>query len=190
MLRLFATLWTVACQAPGSMGFSKKTYWSGLPFSAPWDIPDPAIKPSSLRSPALVGRFSTTSTTWEAQFEKIHPSIIIHITMSSLCWHFIQESKDPRGSWFFSILILIQSFNLPRIVTEEPQSSGWREQLWSSEWNGESQIQLSVFLKFFMPVFSWLNIKLFRLCQGYLKMLTSLKYLIQNCFQHINAKWE
>ena len=81
MLRLFATLWTVACQAPLSMGFSKKRYWSGLPFPAPGDLPDPGIKSSSLRSPALVGGFFTTSTTWEAQFEKIHASNVQSSTL-------------------------------------------------------------------------------------------------------------
>ena len=42
--------WTVACQAPLSMGFSMQEYWSGLPFPSPGDLPDPGIKPGS---PAL-----------------------------------------------------------------------------------------------------------------------------------------
>ena len=42
--------WTVACQAPLSMGFSRQEYWSGLPFPSPGDLPDPGIKP---RCPAL-----------------------------------------------------------------------------------------------------------------------------------------
>ena len=41
------TLWTVACQAPPSMGFSRQEYWSGLPFPSPGDLPDPAIEPGS-----------------------------------------------------------------------------------------------------------------------------------------------
>ena len=49
-VRLFATPWTVANQAPLSMGFSRQEYWSGLPFPSPGDLPDPGIKP---RSPAL-----------------------------------------------------------------------------------------------------------------------------------------
>ena len=44
-IRLFATPWTVACQAPPSMGFSKQEYWSGLPFPSPRDLPDPGIEP-------------------------------------------------------------------------------------------------------------------------------------------------
>ena len=49
-VRLFATPWTVAHQAPLSMGFSRQEYWSGLPFPSPGDLPDPGIEP---RSPAL-----------------------------------------------------------------------------------------------------------------------------------------
>ena len=48
-VRLFATLWTVACQAPPSMGFSRQEYWSGLPFPPPGDLPDPEIEPRLLR---------------------------------------------------------------------------------------------------------------------------------------------
>ena len=47
---LFATPWTVAYQAPPSMGFSRQEYWSGLPFPSPGDLPNPGIKPGS---PAL-----------------------------------------------------------------------------------------------------------------------------------------
>ena len=49
-VRLFATPWTVAYQAPPSMGFSRQECWSGLPFPSPGDLPNPGIKP---RSPAL-----------------------------------------------------------------------------------------------------------------------------------------
>ena len=47
-VQLFATPWTVAHQAPLSMGFSGQEYWSGLPFPSPEDLPDPAVEPSSL----------------------------------------------------------------------------------------------------------------------------------------------
>ena len=58
---LFATPWTAAYQAPLSMGFSGQEHWSGLPCPPPGDLPNPGIKPESLMSPALAGRF------WEAQ---------------------------------------------------------------------------------------------------------------------------
>ena len=47
-VRLFEIPWTVAHQAPLSMGFSRQEYWSGLPFPAPGDLPDPGIEPMSL----------------------------------------------------------------------------------------------------------------------------------------------
>ena len=47
---LFETPWTVAYQAPLSMGFSRQEYWSGVPFRSPGDLPDPGIE---LGSPAL-----------------------------------------------------------------------------------------------------------------------------------------
>ena len=46
-VRLFATLWSVAYQAPPSLGFSRQEYWSGLPFPSPGDLPNPGIKPGS-----------------------------------------------------------------------------------------------------------------------------------------------
>ena len=55
------TLWTIAHQAAPSVGFSRQEYWSGLPFPFPEDIPDPRIKPMALVSPALSGRFFTTT---------------------------------------------------------------------------------------------------------------------------------
>ena len=42
-VQLFVNPWTVACQAPRSMGFSRQEYWSGLPFPSPSDLPDPGI---------------------------------------------------------------------------------------------------------------------------------------------------
>ena len=60
-VQLFVTPWTVARQAPLSMGFSRQEYWSGLPCSPPQDLPNPGIEPVFLTSPALPGRFFTTN---------------------------------------------------------------------------------------------------------------------------------
>ena len=49
-IQFSVTPWTLACQAPLSMGFSMQEYWGGLPFPSPGDLPNPGIKP---RSPAL-----------------------------------------------------------------------------------------------------------------------------------------
>ena len=54
---LFVTPWTVACQVPLSMGFSRQEYCSGLPFPSPGYLPDPGIESAS---PALAGGFFTT----------------------------------------------------------------------------------------------------------------------------------
>ena len=52
-VQLFATPWTVAHQAPLSVGFPRQEYWKGLPCPPPGDLPNPGIKPASLMSPAL-----------------------------------------------------------------------------------------------------------------------------------------
>ena len=64
-VRLFAALWTVARQAPLSMGFSRQEYWSGFPCSQ-GDLPDPGIKPASLPSATMAGGVFFASATWEA----------------------------------------------------------------------------------------------------------------------------
>ena len=56
-VQIFATLWTIACWAPLSMGFSRQEYLSGLPFPPPGDLPNPGIKP------AFADMFFTTSPT-------------------------------------------------------------------------------------------------------------------------------
>ena len=63
------TLWTGAHQAPLYMGFYRQEYWSGLPSPPPGNFPGPVIKPTTLVSPALAGRFSTASATWEAHID-------------------------------------------------------------------------------------------------------------------------
>ena len=60
MSNTFATLWTVAHQAPLSMGFPRQEYLSGLPFPSPGNLPNPGIEPGSPVSPALAHRFFTT----------------------------------------------------------------------------------------------------------------------------------
>ena len=61
-VRVFETLWTVASQAPLSMGFSRQEYWSGLPCPSPWGLPDAGIKSVSL---TVAESFFTTSATWD-----------------------------------------------------------------------------------------------------------------------------
>ena len=77
---LFATPCTIVCQALLSMEFSGQEYWSGLPCPPLGDLPDPGIEPTSFMSPALAGRFFTTSTTcptfriWKSLAPSYNPS--------------------------------------------------------------------------------------------------------------------
>ena len=64
-LRLFVTPWSVAHQAPLSMGFPRQEYWRRLPFPILGDLSDPGIEPTFLASAALAGGFFTS---WEAHF--------------------------------------------------------------------------------------------------------------------------
>ena len=56
-VQLFATPWTVARQAPLSIGFSRQEYWNGLSCPPPGDLPDTGIKPTSLMSVSCIGRW-------------------------------------------------------------------------------------------------------------------------------------
>ena len=78
-VKLFATPWTVARQAPLSTGFSRQEYWSGLPCPPPGDLSKQGIEPMSLTSPALTDEFFTTSASWEA-----HKSIQYYLTYASV----------------------------------------------------------------------------------------------------------
>ena len=90
-VQLSATLWTVACQAPPSMGFSRQEYWNGLPCPPLWYLPDPGIEPVSLTSPALAGGFFTTSTTWEVHgsndYDRMANIIITIISYKPFSWN-------------------------------------------------------------------------------------------------------
>ena len=62
---LFVTPWTVVCQSPLSLEFSRQKCWNGLPFPSTEGLSNPWTKPASLRSPTLVFRFLTTSAPWD-----------------------------------------------------------------------------------------------------------------------------
>ena len=66
-VQLFATPWTVALQAPPSMGFSRQEYWSGLPFPSPGDLPDPVDR---TQVSCIAGRRFNLWATREAQVLK------------------------------------------------------------------------------------------------------------------------
>ena len=117
-VQLFAALWTVAHQAPLSLGFSRQEYWGGWPCPPLRDLPDPGVEPASLRSPSLAGGFFTTSTTWSpcphtrlgrgshccAHKPSPHPRLPARILTTSFpeppCFP-VHRSLWPRqGPWF------------------------------------------------------------------------------------------
>ena len=75
-VRLFATPWTIAHQAPLSLGFSRQEYWSGLPSPSPGDLPDPGIKPGAslgaqqVKNPPAVWEIWVQTLGWEDSLEK------------------------------------------------------------------------------------------------------------------------
>ena len=67
-VQLFATPWTIYCQAALSMVFSRQEYWSGLLFPTPQDLSNQGIEPTSPAAPVLVGRFFTTELPGKLKF--------------------------------------------------------------------------------------------------------------------------
>ena len=105
---LFATPWTIACQAPLSRGFSRQEYQSGYSFPALEDLYYPGTEPESLISPALAGM--TTSTTWKACRKATQPkekkeraSPVVQLLRVSLAmqgtpvWSLVREDPSCLG---------------------------------------------------------------------------------------------
>ena len=116
---LFAPLWTIASQAPLSMGFSRQEYWSGLPFPPARHLPDPGIEPASPVSPALGGRFFTTSATWETLEAKCFRQWPLHLGLGSF-WPQWQEATS-----FFSAawVPLFARAALTQLIPQSPLAS-------------------------------------------------------------------
>ena len=119
---LFVTPWTIAYQAPLTMGFSRQEYWRGLPFSSPGDLPNPGIEPGSpaLQTDALPseppGNYYYTYQIADpavgclcalCTFISVFLSIII-IFFIALRWDDVRQQRkeaiDPVGGFLHSIL--------------------------------------------------------------------------------------
>ena len=98
---LFATPWTVACQAPLSMGFSRQEYWSGLPFPSPGHLPDSEMKSTSLMSPALAGWFFTIVPPGKSRGRVLGP-----FSYSMLSWGRVEVR------WLKNSIFLAKKFQL------------------------------------------------------------------------------
>ena len=70
-VQVFATPWTVARQAPLSIGLSRQECWSGVPIPPLGNLPNPGIEHASFMFPALAGGYFTTGATWETLLFKI-----------------------------------------------------------------------------------------------------------------------
>ena len=135
--------WTVACQAPLSMGFSRQECWSGLPFPSPGDLPDPGVKP---RSPALqadsfwlsyegsramINLNSILESSDITLLTKIH---IVYGFSRSYVW--IRELDHNEGwtpkIWFFWIMVLEKILERPLACKEIKPVNPIGNQPWNS----------------------------------------------------------
>ena len=115
-LHLFPTLCNpvdcIACQALLSMGFLRQEYWSGLPCPPPGDLPKPGIEPTSLMSPALAGKFFTTSATQEAQCS--NKSTLRNRGDFNLNYKYCRAKNNHNGWWKgCHIHLFLKHFFLP-----------------------------------------------------------------------------
>ena len=117
----------IACQAALSMGFSRQEYWSVLLCPPPGDLPDPEIKPGSLMSPALAGRFFTISITQV-------PSVMHH----NLLIFWSVSPQDP--------IVLDGWDSLQHLVQDMLQWSISINTDWMSEWVNEEILLLTLLL--------------------------------------------
>ena len=80
-VQFFVPAWTVACQAPLSMQFSRQEYWSGPLFPPPADLPNSEMEPAPPMFPALAGGFLTRWAIADAPYS-LSPKIFLHISTS------------------------------------------------------------------------------------------------------------
>ena len=92
--------WTIAHQAPLSVGCSRQAYWRGLPFSSPGNLPDPGIKPASLTSTALAGGFFTTEPPGKpvSSYNDINPIMKACPLMTSSEPNYLPKASPPNTS--------------------------------------------------------------------------------------------
>ena len=123
---------TVAHEAPLSMGFSRQGYWSELPCPPPGDIPNPGIKTTSLKSPALAGGFFTASTTREAHFTHsgtpLRHSCLENPMDGGALWaavHGVTKSRTRLSDFTCTFLHWRRKWQ-PTPVILPGESQGWR----------------------------------------------------------------
>ena len=101
---LFATPWTVAHQAPPSMGFSRQEYWSGLPFPSPEDHPNPGIEPRSPSLQADAGRHFNLWATREAyKAARDAPNSAFWMLRTGI----LRVEKSKKGHWRTNVCVCV-----------------------------------------------------------------------------------
>ena len=134
-VQLFATPWTVAHQAPLSMGFSKQEYWSGLSHPPPRDLPDPGTEPATPASPALqvdslpseppgravVVQFAQLCPTLCHPMDCSIPGFPVHHQLPELTQTHVHESVMPSNHLILChpLLLLTSIFPSIRIFSNE-----------------------------------------------------------------------
>ena len=102
---LLMTLWTIAHQAPLSMGFSRQEYWSGLPCPSPGDLPSLGTDPASLMSPALAGELFTNNTTCHSRYGSYIScpgcNMIVSVQYHILMWQLPKQRRSQDGRALF-----------------------------------------------------------------------------------------
>ena len=117
-VRLFVTPWTIACQAPLAMGFSRQEYWSGLPCPLPGDLPNPGIQPASLTSPALAGMFFTTTAAFGRPLFYILMGVTNRATLMRQKWYISDASSvsnDKEQNLWHKSISTLSSYKVTKI---------------------------------------------------------------------------
>ena len=142
-VRLFATLWTVALQAPPSMGFSRQEYCRGLPFPPPGDLPNPGIEPASAEAPALPGRFFTPKppgkfSSWPRSSIRQETNLLLsHSLTCSFMDLFIYSLPDSSIHSFTQSRKALVSFKFSGLLLTTYR---WRQEKPSIFWKFSSDI--------------------------------------------------
>ena len=114
---LFATSWTVAHEAPLSMGFSRQEHWSGLPCPSPGDLPNPGIKSVSLTSTLAGGCFIISATQKERNSLNLMKDIYKEFTANVICsseklkaFPLRSEARQEFPFWPLVLSIILELF--------------------------------------------------------------------------------
>ena len=130
-VRLFATPWTGACQAPPSVGFSRQEYWSGVPFPSPGDLPNPGIEPGSptLQADSLLSQ-PPGKLCWEETVKGQDQKQEDHCkgcwnNSGERCW-WLTAGKEQQEHW--------EEWKTGCGVWEKEHYPGCHLSLWSKQW--------------------------------------------------------